>query len=186
MPAPPDIAYVHNFAAAHRPRVLRFAAGDGARFRAAMAEFVASLKGLMPRLFESEDYRRRRAVLEDDFHRTAENTFDRLRRLAESHGLALVERGEGGFDFRPTRDGLALSEEDYRRLSRLERENLSVRTRELRAELEKAMEQLEGLRQRAVEAVRALDRELGEAQLRSLVAPLARRFTQHRERRMNI
>src|SRR6201747_1032814 len=44
MPAPPDIAYVHNFMAAHRPRVLRFAAGDGARFRAAMAEFAASLK----------------------------------------------------------------------------------------------------------------------------------------------
>jgi lon-related putative ATP-dependent protease len=181
MPAPPDIAYVHNFAAAHRPRVLRFAAGDGARFRAAMAEFVASLKGLMPRLFESEEYRRRRAVLEDDFHRTAEGAFDRLRRLAESHGLALVERGEGGFDFRPTRDGLALSEDDYRRLSKPERESLSARTRELRGELEKAMEQLEGLRQRVVEQARTLDRELGETQLRSLVAPLAQRFTQHRE-----
>jgi lon-related putative ATP-dependent protease len=181
MPAPPDIAYVHNFASAHRPRVLRFAAGDGARFRAAMAEFVASLRGLMPRLFESDDYKRRRAALENEFHGTAESTFDRLRRLAESHGLALVERGEGGFDFRPTRDGLALSEEDYRRLSRLERESLAGRTRELRAELEKAMEQLEGLRQRAVEQVCTLDRELGEAQLRALVSPLAQRFTQHRE-----
>ncbi len=181
MPAPPDIAYVHNFASAHRPRVLRFAAGDGARFRAAMAEFVAGLKGLMPRLFESEDYRRRRAALEDDFHRTAESTFDRLRRRAEAHGLALVERGESGFDFRPTRDGLALSEEDYRRLAKLERESLSERTRELRGELEKAMEQLEGLRRHAVDEARALDRELGEAQLRALVAPLAQRFTQHRE-----
>jgi lon-related putative ATP-dependent protease len=181
MPAPPDIAYVHNFASAHRPRVLRFAAGDGARFRAAMAEFVTGLKGLMPRLFESEDYKRRRGALEEDFHRTAESTFDRLRRLAESHGLALVERGEGGFDFRPTRDGLAMSEDDYRRLSKLERESLSARTRELRGELEKSMAQLEGLRRRALEAVRTLDSELGEAQLRALVAPLAQRFTQHRE-----
>ena len=181
MPAPPDIAYVHNFAAPHRPRVLRFAAGDGARFRGAMMEFVTALKGAMPRLFEGEDYRRRRAALEEDFHRAAEDKFDHLRRLAESHGLALVERGEGGFDFRPTRDGLAMSEDDFRRLSKIERETLSARTRELRGALEKTMEQLEGLRRHAVEHVRALDRELGEAQLRSLVSPLAQRFTQHRE-----
>ncbi|HXC56463.1 MAG TPA: Lon-like protease helical domain-containing protein, partial [Rhizomicrobium sp.] len=126
MPAPPDIAYVHNFAAPHRPHALRFAAGEGARFKAAMAEFVAGLKGAMPRLFESEDYRRRRSALEDDFTRIAETTFERLRRTAEAQGLALVERGEGSFDFRPARDGLAMAEEDYRRLSKLERERLAA------------------------------------------------------------
>ncbi|HEY4942421.1 MAG TPA: AAA family ATPase [Rhizomicrobium sp.] len=179
MPAPPDIAYVHNFAAAHRPCVLRFAAGDGARFKTAMAEFAVALRSAMPRLFESETYRSRRAALEDEFHRSAESAFERLRRAAESHGLALVERG--GFDFRPTRDGLVMSEDDYRRLSKPERERLDARARDLRGELEKAMAQLEDLRQRALENVRVLDRELGEAQLRSLIAPLAQRFTQHRE-----
>ena len=71
------------------------------RFKGAMAEFVAALKGTMPRLFESEDYRSRRAALEDAFHRTAETTFEGLRRRAEAHGLALVERGEGGFRLPP-------------------------------------------------------------------------------------
>ena len=33
MPAAPDIAYVFNFEQPHRPRALRFAAGDGARGR---------------------------------------------------------------------------------------------------------------------------------------------------------
>ncbi|HEX4302174.1 MAG TPA: ATP-binding protein [Rhizomicrobium sp.] len=181
MPAPPDIAYVYNFAAAHRPRVLRFVAGDGQRFRTAMAEFVTGLKAAMPRLFEGAAYLERRAALEEDFHRTAEAAFERLRTLAESHGLALVERGEAGFDFRPVRDGLAMADEDYRALSKTERDDLAARTRELRGELEKTLEHLENLRQRALDSVRALDRALGEAQLRALVAPLARRFEQHRE-----
>ncbi|HXC55199.1 MAG TPA: AAA family ATPase, partial [Rhizomicrobium sp.] len=103
------------------------------------------------------------------------------RRTAEAQGLALVERGEGSFDFRPTRDGLALAEDDYRRLSKLERERLAAQTRELRGALEKAMEQLEGLRQQAIEKTRALDRELGERELAALMTPLAQRFTQHRE-----
>ena len=181
MPAPPDIAYVHNFCATNRPRALRFAAGDGVRFKAAMTEFVANLKTAMPRLFESEDYRRRRAALEDEFHRTAETAFERLRKLGEARGLALVERSEGGFDFRPTRDGLVLSDDDYRRLSGAERETIAARVRELRGELDKTMAELEGLRQRAVEKVKTLDRELGEAQLRTLIAPLAQRFAQHRD-----
>ncbi|HEY0302280.1 MAG TPA: Lon-like protease helical domain-containing protein, partial [Rhizomicrobium sp.] len=181
MPAPPDIAYVHNFPCPNRPLALRFAAGDGVRFKAAMAEFVAGLKSAMPRLFESEDYRRRRGALEDEFHRTADAAFERLRQRAESQGLVLVERGQGGFDFRATRDGLPLSEDEYRRLGQAERESVAARIRELRGELDRAMEHLEALRGRAVEKVRALDREMGEAQLRTLIAPLAQRFAQHRE-----
>jgi lon-related putative ATP-dependent protease len=181
MPASPDIAYVHNFAAPHRPRALRFPAGDGAKFKAAMQEFAASLKGVMPKLFESEAYRKRRAGLEEEFHRTAERTFDHLRREAEIHGLALIERGEGGFDFHPSRDGLAMSERDYRALSKAERDRLTDRVRDLRAELEKAMEQLEELRQTALERVGLIDREMGEASIRALIAPLSQRYVQHRE-----
>ncbi|MEI9888246.1 MAG: ATP-binding protein [Rhizomicrobium sp.] len=181
MPAPPDIAYVHNFADPSRPLALRFAAGDGARFKTAMAEFAAGLKTAMPRLFESDAYRSRRAALEEEFHRTAEAAVERLRQRAESRGLALVERGQGGFDFRATRDGLLLSEDEHRRLGKAERETIAANIRELRGELDRAMEHMEGLRQRGVEQVRALDREMGEAQLRALIAPLAQRFVQHRE-----
>lgn len=181
MPAPCDICYVHNFAAPHKPRLLRFAAGDGARFKAEMTAFVTDLQAVMPRLFESEDYRRRRAALEEDFHRTADSVFDGLRRKAEAQGLALVERGEGGFDFPPSRDGLVLSEDDYRRLSKAERDRINDEARGLRGELEKAMEQMETLRQRTVGAVETLDRELGEARIRDSVTPLAQRFAKHRE-----
>ncbi len=181
MPAPPDVAYVHNFAQPHRPHALRFPPGEGARFKTAMAAFVAALKGAMAGLFDSDDYRRRRATIEDDFHAAAENAFDALRRKAEDRGLVLVEQREGQFDFRVARDGLVLADEDYRSLSKLERDRLADRARELRGELERTMGELEGLRQRTLEQVQALDRELGEKAIRDLVAPLAAQFTQHRE-----
>ncbi len=181
MPAPPDVAYVHNFGAPHRPRLLRFAAGDGARFKTAMAGFVAGLKTAMPRLLESETYRTRRAALEDEFHRTAEAVVGRLRQLAESQGLALIERADGQFDFCPTRDGLALSEAEYRGLAKQERDTLGERMRELRDELEKTSADVESLRQQTLDEAQKLDRALGEAALRTLIAPVAQRFAQHRE-----
>jgi len=186
MPASPDIAYVHNFAAPHRPCALRFAAGEGARFKAAMQEFAGALKGAMPKLFESEDYRKRRSALEEEFHRSAESTFDLLRKEAEIHGLALVERGEGAFDFQPSRDGLVLSEPEFRATPKAERERLTGRVRDLRAALEKAMDRLERMRQSALERVALMDREMGEALLRALAAPLSQRYAQHREAHAHI
>ncbi|MBL6936288.1 MAG: AAA family ATPase [Alphaproteobacteria bacterium] len=181
MPAAQDIAYVHNFAAPHRPCALRFAAGEGAKFRAAMQEFTDSLKGAMPKLFEGDDYRQRRAALEEEFHVTAESTFELLRKQADIHGLALVERGEGAFDFRPSRDGLVLSEDEYRATPKAERDRLLGRVRELRAALEKAVERLERLRQATLEHVSQIDREMGEHALRALAAPLSQRYAGHRE-----
>lgn len=181
MPVPPDIVYVHNFSAPHRPRMLRFAAGEGAKFRTAMQDFAVGLKAAMPKLFESETYRTRRAGLEEEFHRTAEAAFDRIRRDAEAQNLVLIERGEGGFDFQPARDGLIVADPEYRGMSKPDRDRLAGHARALRSVLEKEMEQLEALRQATLERVRMMDRELGEAAIRALAAPLSQRFAQHRE-----
>lgn len=186
MPPAPDWCYVHNFAEPHRPRALRFAAGQGTAFKAAMNEFVETLKQAMPRLFESEQYREQRGAIEEDFRKKVDATFDGLRRTAEAQGLALVEHDDGSFDFAPARDGLVLSDEDYRRLSKNERERLQNRTRDLRGVLDKTLEDMNGLRERAVERVRTLDRELGEAEVRRVLTPVSDKFAANREAHAHI
>src|ERR1700760_3650300 len=108
MPVPDDIAYVHNFAQSHSPRLLRFPAGDGAKFRREMTELVAAVKTSMLRIFASEEYLKKRGQLEDEFHRAADEAIGHIRHAAEARGLALVEHGEGSFDFEPFQDGLLL------------------------------------------------------------------------------
>jgi lon-related putative ATP-dependent protease len=181
MPAPPDWCYVHNFAAPHRPLPLRFAAGEGARFKRAMGDFVETLKIVMPKLFESEEYRRRRDTIESEFRRAADTALDQLRREAETQGLALVEREEGGFDFAPQRDGLTLSEDEYRRMPKLERDRLNERARELRTRLQQTLQSLGVTRERTLERLRALDRELGETEVRRLLQPLAQSYRPNTE-----
>jgi lon-related putative ATP-dependent protease len=181
MPVAPDWCYVHNFASAHRPMALRFPAGQGAPFKRVMGEFVDTLKSAMPRLFESDEYRRRRGAIEEEFRRTVDSALEQIRRKAETQGLKLVDRGEGGFDFTPQRDGLALSEDEYRQMPKSDRDRLSEHTRELRAELEKTMEALNVSRDKTIEQLRALDRELGEAEVRRLMRPLAHAYEAHRE-----
>jgi lon-related putative ATP-dependent protease len=179
-PLPPDWCYVHNFAAPHRPMPLKLPAGQGAAFKKAMGAFVEQLQSAMPKLFESEDYRRRRSVIEDEFRQTVESALDRLRKAAEAQGLALVENDKG-FDFLPQRDGLVLSDDEYRRLPKPDRERLNDRVRDLRGELDRTLQQLGQVREKAVERLRALDKELGEGVVRGLMRPLADRFGGNRE-----
>ncbi|MGB8365290.1 MAG: Lon protease family protein [Rhizomicrobium sp.] len=180
-PTPPDWCYVHNFAAPHRPLALRFPAGQGRAFKHALGGFVDTLKEVMPKLFESDEYRRRRGAIEDEFRKSVDSELDRLRRQAETQGLALVERDEGGFDFAPQRDGLPLSEDEYRQMPKADRDRLAERKRELKVELDKTMQSLGALREHAVQRLRALDRELGEAEIRRLMQPLAQAFQSNRE-----
>ena len=180
MPTPPDWVYVHNFKSAHRPLALRFPAGQGAMFKRVMGEFVDTLKNAMPKLFESDEYRQKRGAIEDDYRRTVEGALEQIRRKAETVGLTLVEREEG-FDFAPQRDGLTLSEDEYRQMPKADRDRLSERTRELKTELDRTMQSLNGTREKTLEKLRALDRELGEAEVRRLMQPLAHAYHGHAE-----
>jgi len=179
MPAPPDWCYVHNFAMAHRPMALRFPAGEGAAFRAAMRDFIETLKEAMARLFQSEEYRSRRAVIEEEFRNSTVASMECLRQKAEGQGLTLVE-DEGQFELAPYRDGLAISEDEYRRLPKPERDRLSQRAQSLRGDVEKVTEAVEENRLSASEKLRALDKELGEIIVRKTLSPLSDRYGSNR------
>jgi hypothetical protein len=161
MPPPPDWAYVHNFRSPHMPRALKFAAGQGTAFKAALGEFVDALKAAMPKLFESEDYRKARGAIEDEYRTTVDDALDTLRALAEAQGLALVDRGENQLDFTPQRDGLELSEDEYRSLPKPDRDALAERTNGLRAELQKTMQTIGEMRARTIDRMRTARRKCG-------------------------
>jgi lon-related putative ATP-dependent protease len=180
-PTPPDWIYVHNFKLPHQPRALKFSAGEGAEFKTALKDFVDELKSAMPRLFESDEYRKARGAIEDEYRTNVDSVLDRLRALAEKQGLALVDRGDNELDFAPQRDGLALSEDEYRRLPKTDRDTLSARTQSLKPELEKTVETIGEIRQRAIEKMRSLDRDFGEREVRRLMTPLVARFQANRD-----
>jgi len=181
MPAPPDWVYVHNFRAPHRPSAIKLAAGQGAKLKSAMGEFVRALQAAMPKLFDSDEYKQRRNAIEATFRTSADNAITKMRQRAEAHGLALVESEDGGFEFVPQRDGLAMSQDEYRSLPKEDRDALMERAKGLRPDLEQTLEAIGALRAHALAQVHALDRELGEKEVRRLMTPIVERFETNRE-----
>ena len=59
-PQPKDWVYVNNFDVNHKPKAIELSAHRGAVLQKGMAGVIDHLKGAIPALFESEDYRNRR------------------------------------------------------------------------------------------------------------------------------
>ena len=88
---PEDLCFVYNFRDPDQPRLLRFPAGQGRKFREAMKAAVMRLQDGIPRIFSSEVYSKRRRARMKRYTSRMEQLAASLRRDAEPAGLVLVQ-----------------------------------------------------------------------------------------------
>src|SRR4029453_360014 len=89
-PPPPDWCYVNNFAEAYKPRALRLPAGGASRLRRDMERLVEELRTAIPATFESENYRRRRQDIEEEFRERQDKGLTQIQRPAQERRLAFI------------------------------------------------------------------------------------------------
>jgi len=156
---PLDLCYVNNFEDPQRPLALRLPAGTAPRLRADMAELVRDLRSGLPSLFESEDYRNRRQVIEDEFRSRQETAFEQLQERGKAKNLVLL-RTPAGFAVAPVRDGAVISPEDFQKLPEAEQRRTQAEIEELQAALEQTIRQMPKWDKERRERLRELNREV--------------------------
>ncbi|MEX2647432.1 MAG: ATP-binding protein [Alphaproteobacteria bacterium] len=154
----PDWCYVHDFVEGHRPRALRLPAGRGARLRSDMARLVESLRAALPTAFESDDYRTRRQMIEDEFRERQETALRTVQEAARSRGIALI-RTPVGFAFAPVRDGQVVAPDAFQAMPAAERVKIEADMAELHERLQTAMEAMPKWLRDSREKLRDLNRE---------------------------
>jgi Lon-like LonC helical domain len=85
-PVPSDWCYVNNFAEPHRPRALRLPPGRGRPLRGDIEGLIEELKLALPAAFESEEYRNRKAVIQEHFKERQEQGFNALQAPRQGAG----------------------------------------------------------------------------------------------------
>ena len=156
-PAPDDWAYVHDFADARRPHALRLPPGGGPALREDMRRLVDELRGAIPAVFDSEDYRTRRKLLEAQFSEAGEKAFAVIEERARKRGVAIV-RAPGGIGFAPLRDGEVIEPAQFEKLPGPEQERRKAEMAAVQAELQEALAALPREAQRQRDELRRLDR----------------------------
>lgn len=171
-PAPDDWVYVNNFDAPDKPRALRLPSGTALPFRDAMEELIADLGAAIPALFESEEYKSRRGIVDQEFEEAQESAFSGLNEKARAKSIAIM-RTPMGFAFAPMRDGQVIKPDGFDALPPEEKERIQSEIKLLQEELKQILERMPRLEKERRERVRALSKEMAGGTVGTAVREVA-------------
>lgn len=172
---PSDCCYVQNFEDSSRPHLLLIPAGTGVRLRADLEYLTQELCSAAPAVFESDDYRKRRQIIEDEVKTRREQALAKFRERSEAHGFAFAETATG-FVFAPKHGDEILDHEGFHKLPKEEQQHLEKVTDMLRDELLEIMREIPKWEGEARAKVRTLDRELTSNAVQHLIDDLRSRY----------
>ncbi|TDQ84450.1 lon-related putative ATP-dependent protease [Dongia mobilis] len=158
-PTPDDWCYVNNFADPQRPNALRLPAGRAGPLRDAMRKLVEELTAVLPATFESEDYRARREVINEQFKQQSEQAFGDLQERAKARQIALI-RTPVGLALAPLKGGEVLPPEEFEKLPEPEQKKIREAIETLQGQLEALVRRIPDWERKHREAVRALNHEV--------------------------
>ncbi|MBT6492792.1 MAG: AAA family ATPase, partial [Deltaproteobacteria bacterium] len=170
-PVPSDLCYVYNFHDAYRPNALELPAGKGSGFRDRMNRFVDDLRSSVPAIFESDDYRSRIDVINEEFKNQQEKAFDDLRTEAEAKGLTLM-RTPAGLALAPVADGQVITPDDFNALPEAERAEIDASLKALQEKLLAIMHLVPQWSQERRERVRSIHRQMVKYTVDHLIRPI--------------
>jgi len=138
---PPDLCYLYNFDTPERPRALRLPAGQGKLLRQSMAAMIKSILVEIPQHLDSQDFKADSARIEKTYKIEEGKAYTKLDAFAEAHNFMLHrENGQMVFTLRSSK-GHPYTDEEMLALSRERRAEIDVAEQELRTEINRYFEQ---------------------------------------------
>jgi lon-related putative ATP-dependent protease len=179
-PVPWDWCYVYNFDQDHRPKSISLPPGMGNQFRMDMEELVEEVKSALSTTFESDEYRARRRVIEEEFQERQEKSLDEIQKQAKENDLTMM-RTPAGIVFAPVRDGEVISPEEFQKLSQEEQEKLQKIVEELQQKLQKVLQTVPTWQRELREKVRELNQEITTFAVGGLLNELREKYSPYPE-----
>jgi len=156
---PPDWCYVNNFDDEREPTALSLPAGRGCDFKEDVDQLIEDLQTALPATFESEEYRNRREMIQEEVREEGEIALEDLRERAREDGIALL-RTPQGFVFAPIQDDEVVPPEEMETLSEDERETVEKKIQEYQEELQDILQKVPQHRRQAQERIEELNKEM--------------------------
>ncbi len=168
---PPDRCYVNNFQDASQPRCMSFPAGEARPFKVAMEILVKALRHDIRATFESSKYLDGRAKIIDEFDSKKKALFHEVNEVARERSFGFQE-DPVGFSLVPMKEGRAMKEEEVKRLTEAERQDIGEKRRHIEGRIREFQSQVHTLDHQAEHALRDMDRQVVQSLLSRRLDPL--------------
>lgn len=177
---PPDLCYVNNHQNPQNPRLLQLPAGQGNLFAKSMRQAVEALYAKLTEALEADDYQQAIRDIKKRYQAKEDEATGELDEQAQSLDIALI-RTSNGFNLAPTKDGRAISPEEFDLLSEDEQAAISQRLESLKAELKESLSRFPHWQKALNQEVRELRQGVFDRCLAEAFMPLESEHAGHSE-----
>lgn len=174
---PADWCYINNFSQPHKPRVLKLPHGRGEALRLDMEALINFLRGAVPALFDSDEYRSRARAIQKEFNEQQEQALLELRTDAEKQEIVLLQTPDG-FVFSPIRNHEVIAPDEYDKLPQAEKNQTEQLIAEFQERLENILSHLPQWRRERSERIRQLSREMMLSTVEHMLNELRRIYSE--------
>lgn len=174
---PSDWCYVYNFELRHKPVALQLPAGEGGRLRDAVDKLIKDLRIAIPAIFDSDEYRNQRKIIDDDAKQRQESAFVNIQREANELNIAMMQTGNG-IAFGPMRDGEMLSPEELELISEEQQEELQKNIAQLQKRFRDIMMKAPKWAREAQEKFLALDQAVTSVATKAMIEDTKAQFAE--------
>jgi len=175
--SPSDWCYLHNFHDSYCPTALKLPAGMGQTLQKDMKRIIDNAQRSLAQAFASKEYAERRTEITEDFNRRRDAAFDLIGKRAKDKGF-LLQSTPVGLIFIPASDGEPMSEEEYKKLSAEDKEELKRKQEELTRELKEQLAQLRSEENTIQKQLEDTDREVARYSISHLFEGLKNKYSQ--------
>jgi lon-related putative ATP-dependent protease len=176
-PVPLDWCYVNNFSNPFLARAIKLPPGKGKEFKKDMKSFIDSVRKILPKAFESEDYATRRDEVIKSVEKRREQLLEELNAKAQEAGFAL-RTTQIGIATVPIVKGKPLTDEEFLALPAAAKEQIRKRSDDLNAELRLAFRQVGMLEKSATEKVEELNKQVTVFAIGHLVDTIIEKYSE--------
>jgi lon-related putative ATP-dependent protease len=166
-PVPSDWCYIHNFEHPDRPYAVALPAGRAVRLEKDMRELMDLVREEMPKVFDAEDYVRRRNAILADLHGHRDSMVQEVEHEARELGF-VVERSDTGLVPVPLHGDRPMTAEEFQALPAEEKALWSDKQKSIQSNLEALLRQVGRLGREARQRLRELDRQVAYYAIRHL------------------
>ncbi len=159
MPVPDDWVYVNNFHDSTEPIALRLPAGKGVELEKEMDKFVDGIASSLREAFESNEYAQRRTATLKSIDTERKEFIDTLNKLTADAGFQILQ-SPIGLVLVPVIDGKPVSEEELTQLAPDVRKDVEKRREALQGKVQESLIKLRSLDKAAEEKIVKLNREV--------------------------
>ncbi|MGZ8996414.1 MAG: Lon protease family protein, partial [Rhodospirillales bacterium] len=174
---PLEWCYVHNFAEPHKPRAIRLPPGKARPFHDDTQQLIDELRHAIPAAFESDEYRNRKNVIQEQFKERQEEGFNALQARARERDVALI-RTPVGLALAPLKDGEVLGPKEFEQLSAEDKHRRAAESEALQKELEAFLREIPNWEKEQREQIKNLNRETTMYAVGHLIDELKKRWAE--------